>query len=270
MMSIDFFDDSGLIFQEDSDFLYEFFVTPQPPLFSNMSFGPNNAYLNRGPIAANDNVLFKRLCYKVGTGANSQVVAEDFPNQTLGALPTFNWYAPTLYLTLIIHPNSSAFTIDVDGVALSVYMTVKSQNADSVEFGMGVYREYNHAYIENLMSNGYQIPKASNAYRSFPFWFVGGIRPEYMLRADALADYWLGNFNQDAEKMIDQQNVLTYQRRAATMQRWDEAFGDVDPAKGAIPEWIHFIENMHFGQYLLRDDFPPKRKLSNGNTEMFA
>ena len=261
LMAVDVFDDSMILHQFSSNAMVEFFISPQPIIYSEMNFGPNNTYFNRGPQAAEENILYKAILLKEGT----QYYADEYPNQVLGATPTFNWYSPQVYLTMLIHGLDE---VDVpENIALSVYMAVKEVNAGAVEYGMGMLTEVLSAQTRNKTVDMYQIKSSLNVGLSFPSWKFGGIRSEYMLRGNALADFWLNNNNQDSEKMISDQDVSTYVSAARKMVQYDDAFGSIDPIKGAVPDWVR-ITNMGLGDFQFRANFPPTLKTDAGITRM--
>ena len=124
---------------------------------------------------------------------------------------------------------------------MSVYMAIDSVDVNAVEFSMGYYKEYQDAQLIQVFSGGVQMQSTPllQAGYNFPMWLAGGIRPEKMLRADALADWWHnldGNF---AEKTQTVTNLREYYNLAKTMVTFDAAFGGpaTDP-KGAVPDWI--------------------------------
>jgi len=261
LMAVDVFDDSMILHQFPSNAMVEFFISAQPIIYTEMNFGPFNAYFNRGPQAAEENILYKAILMKEG----NQYYSDEYPNQVLGATPTFNWYSPQVYLTMLIHGLDE---VDVPAnIALSVYMAVKEVNAGAVEYGMGMLTEVLSAQTRNKTVDMYQIKSSLNVGLSFPSWKFGGIRSEYMLRGNALADFWLNNNNQDSEKMISDQDVSTYVSAARKMVQYDDAFGSIDPAKGAVPDWVR-ITNMGLGDFQFRANFPPTKKTDAGITRM--
>jgi hypothetical protein len=261
MMAVDVFDDSMLLHQFGGNAMIEFYISAQPIIYSEMNFGPLNAYANRGPQAAEENILYKAILLKEG----NQYYADEYPNQTLGSEPTFSWYSPQVYLTMLVHGLDEV--IIPANLALSVYMAVKESNANNVEYGIGMLNEVLSAQTRTKTVDMYQIASALNVGLSFPSWKFGGIRSEYMLRGDALADFWLNNNNQDSEKMISDAQVSIYVAGARKMVDYDSAFGSIDPVKGAIPDWVR-ITNMGLGDFQFRANFPPNKKTDAGITRM--
>ena len=89
IFQMDMFQDA--IPETDSDnLIIEWFVTPYPVIYSTMKLTPLRD--SRGPMAGDDKVLMKSIwtsydLTKYGTFT-------DFPNQFLGAQPTFSFYTP--------------------------------------------------------------------------------------------------------------------------------------------------------------------------------
>jgi hypothetical protein len=234
IMSIDFFDDSAIGATLTATSGYQFFVSKWPVIPTNLNWAETLA--NSGPSAADDNVLFKAIALRE-EGA-IPYFEEEFPNQFLGAMPTWSFYHDCVYFTLILYGGSGGETITDPQV--SFYMALKQDNVDSTEYSMGYYREYMDAQVKLLINQGHFMPNtpALQAGQTFPMWLQGGIRPERVLKADALADWWHqmdGNF---AEKTQSVTNLRIFYDAAKTMVAFDQAFGKDDVAKGPVPDWI--------------------------------
>ena len=236
---IDFYDDSQISAGLTPPSAWQFFVSKYPVLPTNMSW-VEGAIGNAGPPASDPNVLFKASSVIGGVAPNIAQIDDEFPNQFLGSSPTFTFYTDHLYLTLILYNLVPDGQTVVDP-QMSVYMAIDSVDVNSVEFSMGYYKEYQDAQLIQVLSGGVQMQSTPllQAGYNFPMWLAGGIRPEKMLRADALADWWHnldGNF---AEKTQTVTNLREYYNLAKTMVTFDAAFGGpaTDP-KGAVPDWI--------------------------------
>lgn len=232
---IDFYDDSQLNFSLPINSGYLFYISKYPVIPGGMEWA--ELFGLSGPAAADPNVLFKASYAR--TTLDPVGARDEFPNQFLGSSPTFTFYSNHVYLTLILY-NDSGGSDTVKDPQMSVYMAIDSKNVDSVEYSMGFWREYQNAQLIGLLSTGVLQPDtpAAQAGATFPMWLAGGIRPERMLRADALADWWHnldGNF---AEKTQSVSNLRTYYDTAKQMVTFDSAFGGVDVAKGDVPDWI--------------------------------
>jgi len=260
---IDFFDDSVLV-PQGNPFAYEFFVSKFPIAPTNMIFAEQ--FPLGGPEAADDNILFKAIA----TAHTATLFQKDeFPNQFLGSSPTFTFYTPHLYLTLMLHGDNSSPETIIDP-RMSVYMAVESVDVDDVEFTMGAFREWKEAQFKLLMNNGVIVPNntAGQAGETFPSWLFGGMRPERMMRADALAEFWMSLSATDAESMNTYANVKIFVDSSRVMQPFDAAFGSQDSLKGGVPDWIQFglIKGVSAGP--VRPEFPPNVYADNGNTRM--
>ena len=234
---IDFYDDSQVSPAMAAPSGWQFFVSKYPVIPTNMILA--ETFDNAGPPASDPNVLFKASSIRPGSSTYYQI-DDEFPNQFLGSSPTFTFYTDHLYLTLIMYNEVDSGQVIVDP-QMSVYMAIDSVDVNSVEFSMGYYKEYQDAQLIQVFSGGVQMQSTPllQAGYNFPMWLAGGIRPEKMLRADALADWWHnldGNF---AEKTQTVTNLREYYNLAKTMVTFDAAFGGpaTDP-KGAVPDWI--------------------------------
>jgi len=264
MMSVDFMDDSQIIPTGSGvqSFAFEFFLSPYPIIYTDMKLA--EIFSKRGPLGADDAVLFKHISVHLAGGVNTKV---EMPNNFLGSLPTYSWYTPQLYLTAFIH-NGDGSPFTIDDLGFSVYCSIKTKNVDSVEYGMGIIAEYDEAQGRNMMAQGHVIATNMNVQQAFPMWRAGGIRPEHVLGADRFAEFWIPGFAQDAEKTMDTSQITIFYQKSRTCVAWDEAFGAIDVSKGPIPDWIRFIQlgGIEFG--LERDQFPPTKYFDNGNTMM--
>lgn len=265
MMAVDFMDDSFILPTDVSPRGYEFFVSPYPIIYTEMRLA--EIMPERGPLGADDCVLFKRTSIQSG----GEVYTQQMPNQFLGTMPTYSWYTPSLYLTLILHKQEGAPTWSITDLGMSVYLAVDSKNVDAVEYGMGLIREYDAAQGRNIMAQGREIEKTDNVGEVFPMWRAGGIVPERMIRGGpSQADFFVQGALSEAETMLAQNQLAIWMRRSGQMQPYTVAKGSLDPAKGEVPDWVRFelaSMSMWFGN--LRDNEVPKLKWGNGNGQMF-
>jgi hypothetical protein len=260
---IDFFDDSVLV-PQNNPFAYEFFVSKFPIAPTAMRFA--EFFPLGGPEAADNNILFKA----VGVAHTPSLFQKaEFPNQFLGSSPTFTFYTPHLYLTLMLHGENSSPETIIDP-RMSVYMAVESEDVDDVEFTMGAFREWKEAQFTLLMNNGVIVPNntAGQAGETFPSWLFGGMRPERMMRSDALAEFWMTMSSTTAETMNTWANLGIFIDSSRVMQPFDVAFGSQDTLKGGVPDWLRFgiIGGVSSGP--IRPEFPPNVYADNGNTRM--
>jgi len=249
---IDYYDDSQFAALTGDQEAYLFYVSKYPIIPTEMVMA--EIFSNAGPPASDPNVLFKASLIK--RGASEAVITDEFPNQFLGASPTFNFYSNHVYLTLILYDAGSG--ADFTDPQMSVYMAIDSKTCNRVEYSMGYYKEYQEAQLIQLLNQGVLQPltPAGQMGYSFPMWLIGGVRPERMLRADALADWWHnldGNF---AEKTQTVTNLREYYDLSKQMVEFDEAFGVEDPSKGGVPDWIRLTALPSVVTGPVRSDFP--------------
>lgn len=240
----------------------EWFVSPYPIIYSEMNFTPTLG--NRGAMAGNDTVLMKAICSAYDPVAFFNI--ETFPNQFLGANPTFTFYTPQLFITGFIHGEEDA---TVSNLAFSFYVATDDKNVGLVPYGLGLVRERSVAQGITLMQQGRTIPPSRNVGQVFPMWKYGGARPERMLRGDALADFFLPYASNDSEKMTTTADIRNYLKAARTMVGFDQAFGALDPVLGQVPDWLRFGLNRGLVSGPIRAQQPPRKLADNGNTLMF-
>jgi hypothetical protein len=248
---IDYYDDSQMAANDNSNEAYLFYVSKYPIIPTDLIL--SETFANAGPAASDPNVLFKASIISPSSGAT---ITDEFPNQFLGSSPTFNFYTNHLYLTLILYNSGTGEKTFIEP-QMSVYMAIDSVNCNSTEYSMGFYREYQEAQLIQMLNQGTLLPDTAEKQMgySFPMWLAGGIRPERMLKADALADWWHnldGNF---AEKTQTVTNLREFYDDAKTMVSFTDAFGS-DSAKGGVPDWIRMSALPSVISGPERSDFP--------------
>lgn len=200
-------------------------------------------------------------------GTTTLLPFEQFPSPQIGAGPSFSFYTPFVYFTLILHDENVDEAV-FSNLAISFMLKVKSTKASVTTYGLGMIRERSVAQGINLMNQGRTIPKADNVGQIFPAWKYGGIRPERMLRGTAARNFWLNYSAEESEAMLDTANLRTYIKGARTMDGFDQAFGTDDAVKGPIPDWLRFGLNRGLVSGPLRAQQPPRKLADNGNTLM--
>ena len=266
IIQCDIFQDSILSSdsEPDSGPFIEFFITPYPIIYSDMNLKITPPVLtNRGPSAANETILFKAITGPINQQNFTSI--EQFPNQQLGATPTFSFYTPTVYFTALVHGSNGAL---VENISYSIYLALESKNVNLVSYGLGVMRERSVAQGINLMNQGRTIPPADNVGQVFPMWKYGGIRPERMLSGTGLRNFWLNYSSDESEAMLDTATLRGYVSGARTMVDYDSAFGKDSPTAGPIPDWIRFDLNRGLVSGPILPQFPPRKFADNGNTLM--
>ncbi len=263
IMQMDIFQDAILDTDSPSGVVIEWFVSPYPIIYSEMDLSP--IYGTRGPVAGNDTVLMKAITEQDAT-PNRFGSIRQFPNQFLGASPTFSFCRPTLYITGLVHAEAGSI---VGNLAFSFYVASEDKKANPTAYGLGMIRERSVAQGMNLVQQGRTIPKASNVGQVFPAWKFGGIRPERMVSALTSMSYFL-NFDGDrSESMYATDSIRGNVRSSRQMASYDAAFGRDSPSVGPVPDWIRFDVNKGLVSGPLRAQMPPRKLADNGNTLMF-
>lgn len=251
LVHIDFFDDGVTIpYGPVHPLAYEFYLSRYPVYPTNMGLN-NNAFTNRGPAAADDNVLFKAT--KISRPDDPAFMGpfeQEFPNQFLGQTKTFSWYSDFCYLNVLIHmDNDTVGTIE--DLAFSMYMAIESNDVDDIEWSIGAIREYDEAQYVQLETMGVMQAlqgdtlNPTGRWISFPSWSWGGIVPERMLTTSgatgaSLASSFINLGPNQAEPMMDDDNMRIFFKASRTMVTAGEAGGADDAAKGPIPDWLDF------------------------------
>ena len=254
---LDVFDDASIL-PQIATAGYQFFVSRYPITLDEGQFA--NTWSFSGPEAADDNVLYKENAVAY---VNNLPLKEYFPNQFLGSSPTFEFYTPHVYLTLILFAADETLFSDP---SFSVYMALDAKRVDSVEFGIGAIGEYLNAQVIKVMSNGV-IRSDPFDPSSFPMWKAGGIRPEYMLRANALADFWGAFGSNFSEQTMPTSEWRLFMDDSKVMVGYNEAFGSYS-AKGGVPDWIRMTGVSVMSAGAIRDEYPPHVVADSGVTRM--
>lgn len=258
MLQCDAFLDNPQYTTTEDGVIIELMVTPHPVIYTNMIIG---GLANRAPSASLDTVLFKQTMSSGTAGINEPSITE-FPNRFISARPTFTWYTPRLYLTLLVHGPRDAQVFDF---GLTVYCAVEHRKASTVTYGMGLMREYHIAQVAAVVSNGRFIQPARNVGQSFPMWQHGGIRPELMMKSDAFAEFFYNTSNTDSAKMVDPVNLRIFAKLGREMVPNPDAFGTPGTVKGDIPDWVSFMLPEGIEAGAIRDQWPPIKHADNGN-----
>ena len=249
-------------FSGDS-YIMEILVTPTPVIYTDMdiTLGNTATYQNRGPSASQKNILFKQIITDDGRGVRN---ITEFPNRFISARPTFTWYMPKLYLTVLLHSGSDP-DVTIGPLAITMYCAVESKKASLVTYGMGVLRENHIAQVATIMANGRSIEPARNVGQSFPLWKYGGSRPELMISGSNLASWFNRQDSQEAGETNTTGRLRRMAQDARQMQPNLDAFGTAVTADGAIPSWIRFelFKGVESGP--IRDQWPPIKHADNGN-----
>lgn len=263
ILHVDWFDDaiSGAT-NAAANFKMEVYLTNYPIILSQTAF--HSGATVGGPLAGDDQVLFKahRLSWAVG---NARWYNQEFPNQFLGSNPTFDFYTPQLYFTVIFSQEGDPdFTRTLQQ---SIYLAIESTEVNAVEYGIGLLQEYSENQMRRLTSNGDIIPQVE-AIGGYPMWQQGGIRPEIMTGTDAPDNWFFGLAGTtDAETMQTSTQLRDAVNASRDMVAFDAAFGD---EATTAPDWFKVVvrdfASINTGP--MRANFPPTVKTNGGLTEM--
>lgn len=265
---LDFFDDGMLNFDSGNfEFNYQVFLTNYPIVLTDMTF--NDGLAESGPLAGDDMVLFKANMMQ-HSSSNEVAIRQEFPNQFLGSMPTFSFYTPQLYFTVIIQRSLTDPSPFTRNVAMSLYMAIESKECDSVEYGMGMLKEYSENQAMLRRTQGITIDRAE-IVGAMPMWQIGGIRPSFMSANDinTLGQQWYyseAGYG-EAEAMSESRQIRSGLAAARTMATSKDAFGN---AVAEIPDWFKAIAKPFPGleSGAVRAQFPPLKFNDNGNTLM--
>lgn len=265
---MDWFDDMMMgATNQTANYKMQVYVTNYPVILTDETFHSGTGG-GMGPLAGDDEVLFKAT--RLSWSSPQRFITQEFPNNFLGSQPTFTFYTPHLYFTVVWENDLAGATIDRE-FAMSFYAAIESVEVDSVEYGIGYLREYADHQGRLLRSNGVQISQAQ-VRGALPLWQMGGMRPQIMSEPTGivLGEGWF--FGQagygGAEAMDELDGIRAGLGRARTMVGHTDAFGD---ANADIPDWFKSIAKPFAGitSGPVRAQQPPLRHFDNGNVRMF-
>tara|TARA_R110000744_G_scaffold300966_1_gene410097 strand:+ start:1641 stop:2570 length:930 start_codon:yes stop_codon:yes gene_type:complete len=265
---IDFFDD-GLLGATNigNDFSYQVWLTNYPVIITDDIF--HAGQMRMGPMAGDDNVLYKAV--QLSFGPQGLRNFEEFPNAFLGSQPTFEFFTPHIYFTMVTMANELVAP-PAPNVKMSIYLAILETEVEAVEYGIGVLQEWTNNQAMLLRKNGRQVDRL-DVIGAQPMWQIGGIRPEFMASNDTniLGENWF--FNQagygGAEAMSLTTSVRGGLAAARKMVGFGDAFGSESGGK-AIPDWFKAIAKPFPGLESgpIRSQEPPLKHFDNGNVEM--
>ena len=240
----------------------EVYVSPRPIIYSNMTIA---GFDGRGPMASNDMILFKAI-FNGGNVRFDAFNSSEFPNQFTGYKQSFDFYHPTLYITMIFH---SSVEVTLKDMAVSFLFEVNYKNVSRLVSTLGQIKENSDLNIMAITSMGRMIPAGDNVGQISPWWKWGGIRPELMMKSDAFAEFFYRTDTQEGEKTVDPTNLRIFADLSRQMVRTPDAFGTPNTVKGDIPDWVRFHLNEGIVAGPVRDQWPPLKFADNGNTLTF-
>lgn len=243
--------------------LGEVVLSSQPMLLT--SDANNTIYTKSSPQVGIDNILYK-MQFTVQPRDSGQVaILQEFPNNFLGAMPTFSWYTPRLYMYLIFYNASGTL---IQNAKISAYIAVDSKRASHLSYMLGNIRERSIAQIAQISRLGRLITSSRLIGQTFPMYLLGGTRSQFMLKSNALADFYYQLDPQASESMLTTTQQRDFIAKSRTMVAYDAAFGVQDATLGGIPDWISAVALKGVTSGAVRDQWPPVKYNDNGNVRM--
>jgi hypothetical protein len=270
MLQMDlFFDDFphviGTPIPRAFDGIIEFYVTPSPLILTSESI---QLAPKRGPDASNNNVLYKAVIQTIDeravVGTANPILTplvHRFPQDFLATNANFPFFHDQLYLTMVFHAYDNAsidFPFNVR-FAASMYMSYNEKKVKASRSAMGVISERFNVMIALNESNG-RILLNPNTLQGdiIPAYTWGGIRPEYMVSASTLSQFWLKRDGQESELMQSTGSLRTFAQQARQMVANPDAFGTAGTAQGDVPDWFSTILPKGVEAGPVRPQFPPR------------
>lgn len=271
--SIDIFNDNGIMpLRADpanpQNAAYQIYVSPYPMQQVSGDWGfsiPANNFVGGGQSAGEPNVLYKEIGVTASQDATffleSGMHIVRFPNDCIASTPTFTWFSPHVYVTVMVW-NAPETALNIH---MSCYMKLSQTKANPTSLSMGMYSEFLDSQIKGLTSTAIVVDPANVAGKTFPSWKFGGIRPEVMLSGQTALRYFNRLASNASQLMVGQGDLLTAFRSATSMVPYDEGFGD---AAANLPEWITLMNVQGVTAGPIRQYPPPLKYADNGNTLM--
>lgn len=263
LKQIDVFDDIGFWGQglNPDTLSYQFTVTTFPIIYNEMPWLTNPTSTS---YAGERHVLYKTQSYQNAAGS---IIDQSFPNDSIAADDDMFFFAPHLYLTLILYNNPDAEAdITIPHVNFSIYASLEDKKVDRIQYDIGVYQEYLSMMAANEMRAGSAIPITLNAGYFAPSWLYGGRRSSLMTSVFAFTANATSMFLPEAGNEADAMEALATIKdtlaKARTMVAYDAAFGE-----GSAPDWFKITASGIVGGEE-RSQTPPTKYADNGNTLM--
>ena len=268
--SIDVFIDNMWINNESESPLYgEVVLTSQPMFLTDQDY--NTEYLNATPQVGVDTILYKmQFVAPVGRGTPEPItILQEFPNNFLGATPTFSWYTPKMYMYVVFYAPVSLDPVSIDNIRVSAYVAVDEKNASYLSYMLGNIREKSIAQLAKLVTLGRFIPTARLIGQTFPMYLYGGARSQFMMNSTGLANFYYSLDPLGAENMLTTSQQRLFVAGSREMVAFDAPFGsDLGGSAGAVPDWISMIALTGVVSGPVRDQWPPLKYNDNGNVRM--
>ena len=240
-------------------------ISSQPLLLTGETVSALNGWFNDVPAAGVDTILYKGN-FEV-RGNRYQRIDAEFPNNFLGASPTFSWYTPRLYMYVVFVTDANS-TLTVEDFRCSAYIAVDNRKASYLSVMLGTIRERSIAQIAKISSLGRVIPQTRITGQTFPMYLYGGARTQFMMNADSLADFYTQLAPNESEKMLTTAEQRDFMKSARTMVGFDAAFGEQSATLGGVPDWVRLFALTGIISGPVREQWPPLKYNDNGNVRM--
>lgn len=252
-------------FAADQEAICNIVISSQPMLLTGEVVSTANGWFNDVPQAGVDTILYKGN-FDV-RGNTYQSIAAEFPNNFLGASPTFSWYTPRLYM-YVVFVTAANRALTVEDFRVSAYIAVDNKRAKYLSVMLGTIRERSIAQIAKISSLGRVIPQSRITGQTFPMFLYGGARTQFMMNADSLADFYTQLAPNESEKMLTTAQQRDFLKSARTMVGFDDAFGEQSATLGGVPEWVRLFALTGIISGPVREQWPPLKYNDNGNVRM--
>ena len=251
------------------------FVTTYP-----ISFNPSNLDIagQRVPNASDENVHYRCTeAFRVSDNDIQQLIySEEWPEKELAGFTNLSFYTPFVYITVLYQvPNWNDDDFFLADPSVSLYCVVDEVDCGTVEYSMGLVAERESAAYAQLEASGSTIQSTYGqlVLNLFPMYFLGGRRPQGMLRINAFGnrtDWYFPMNNLSAEEMKDPAAVRSDNREAGQMVAFNDAFGRVRLGT-FYPDWLEQQLSAIRGiDARISTNVIPKRQNDDGTTRMFT
>ena len=208
----------------------QFFVTPTPIILTKQTV---QLCKNVGPLASENNILFKAT---INPEARNAV---RFPQDFLATNANFPFFHDQLFLTAVFSGPNEQDSTQVVRFASTMYLSYNEKKVSATRAAMGTIAERFEMYIAQVGKYGRLLQRPTElAGQTMPNYLWGGIRPEYMVRAQNITQYFLNLESQQPEDMQNTNQLRQFAKYARTMVSNPDAFGFRSGGVGGIPDWF--------------------------------
>jgi len=264
LKQVDVFDDIGFFSQGFMPLTisYQLTISTFPIIYNEMPWLDNPTSTS---YAGERHILYKTQSWF--DLASSALQVESFPNDSIAADDDMFFFAPHLYITLIIYNGPEGVTeLTIPQVNFSIYASLEDKKVDRIQYDLGVYQEYLSMMAANEMRAGWAVPVNMNAGYFAPSWLYGGRRSSLMASVFAFTSnatsMFLPEAGNEADAMEALADIKATLARARTMVAFDEPYGE-----GTVPDWFKIAASGIMGGQV-RNQTPPTKYADNGNTLM--